>query len=122
MARPSVFTAKVLQKLEEAFCDGATDTEACFVATISPSSLYNYQQAHPEFLERKEGLKNMLKYRAKANVAKSIKAGDVKMSQWYLERKAKDEFGQKELIVEHRGQSLAELLDLAALRRKQLSA
>jgi hypothetical protein len=57
MGRPTAFTKEVLQKLEYAFSIDSTDEEACFYANIAPSSLYNYQSSHPEFLERKQALR-----------------------------------------------------------------
>ncbi len=93
--RPTVMTEKVLQVLETAFSYGATDTEASFQAGISPRALYEYCQAHPEFAQRKEGLKEETKYIARRNVSKKVRAGDNETSKWYLERKAKDEFSTK---------------------------
>lgn len=93
--RPTVMTQEVIEELEKAFLVGATDKEACFLAKISPATLYNYCQENKEFLDRKEALKDMVKYRARLNIATAINEGDKSLSQWYLERKAKDEFSQK---------------------------
>ena len=95
VGRPTVITESVLRKLDDCFSIGATDREACFIANIAQSTLYKYQTEHPEYIERKEALKDMLKYKARNNVAKSIDIGDDKTSQWYLERKAKNEFAQR---------------------------
>ena len=65
--RPTVMTELVLKQLDAAFSNDATDVEACFIANISPATLYNYQKEHPEYLERKEALKSQSKYQAKAN-------------------------------------------------------
>ena len=89
--RPTVVTGEVLRQLEEAFSVGATDREACFLADISESTLYLYQQENPGFSERKEALKEMPKYKAKKNVVGAIEKGDVQQSNWYLERKGKDD-------------------------------
>jgi hypothetical protein len=90
--RPTVMTQQVLQKLEMAFSNGATDIEACFLADIAPATLYDYQKVYPVFSERKQGLKDMIKYRARVNIKKEIDAGDIQVSKWYLERRARDEF------------------------------
>jgi hypothetical protein len=50
-------TETTIQKLEQAFLMGCTDQEACLYADIVPSTLYNYTSVNPEFLERKETLK-----------------------------------------------------------------
>lgn len=89
--RPTVMTEHTLQILEEAFSVGATDKEACFLANISESTLYNYCDAHPEYLQRKEALKNMPNYKAKKLVVRKIEEGDEKQANWWLERKAKDD-------------------------------
>jgi hypothetical protein len=57
VGRPTIMTPETLQKLEDAFALGCTDLEACVYADISKSTLYNYQEQHPEFVERKEELK-----------------------------------------------------------------
>ena len=93
--RPTIMTPETLQKLETAFLNGASDKEACFVANIAQQTLYNYQKDHPEFVERKEGLKDFPKYQAKLNIISRIAGGDVPVSQWYAERKIKEEFSTR---------------------------
>ena len=97
--RPTVMTPETIQKLEYGFSCGLSDREACLYANIVPATLYNYCEAHPEFLERKELLKEQVKMQAKMNLANSIKSGDEKASEWYLERKAKEEFSTKTEIA-----------------------
>jgi hypothetical protein len=72
---------EVLQKLEDAFLVGATDQEACICADISPSALYEYQKKHPEFLERKQALKNMPTLRAKQTIVSKL-GEDVDLAKW----------------------------------------
>ena len=93
--RPTLFTLETIAKLEEAFLNGATDKEAIFLAQVSSAAFYNYEKNNPEFVERKEGLKDMVKYKARMNITGAINMGDKTLSQWYLERKAKDEFAQR---------------------------
>lgn len=95
VGRPTVMTEETLYKLEEAFSNGATDKEAIFLAKISSAAFYNYCKAHPEFVERKEALKDMPKYKARKNIVKKIEEGDVPVSQWYAERKIKEEFSNR---------------------------
>lgn len=96
MARPTVMTEEVLQKLRDAFSIGATDIEASFIAGIDSRTLYYYQEQHPEFLPEKIGLKAMVKYQARKNVANKIKSEDIDTSKWYLERKAREEFSTRQ--------------------------
>lgn len=95
VGRPRVITPEKIDKLEFAFAHGATDLQACFYAGISKSTFYDYLQENPDFSERKEALKNAITLRAKLNVAEKINDGDVGQSQWWLERKAKDEFSTR---------------------------
>jgi hypothetical protein len=61
------------------------------LADISPETLYAYQRLHPEYTERKEQLKSMIKLQAKRVIKKAINEGDKQQANWYLERKGKDE-------------------------------
>ena len=83
--RPSVITDEVLRKLEEAFENGATDSEACGLAGISRSTLYLYCNQNQDFSDRKENLKSMPAYHAKVSILKAIKT-DPKVAMDYLER------------------------------------
>lgn len=96
-------TPLVISKLEEAYLNDATDSEACLVAGVSVATLYNYQKEHPDFIERKEALKDSVKYRAKINLVRAIsdeEKPDKETSKWWLERRAKQEFAQRS---EHTG-------------------
>lgn len=90
VGRPTVMTEATLQKLEDAYTNDATDEQACFLANIGTSTLYKYQEEHPEFVERKHALKNNIKYRAKMNIKKAIEENDKDITKWYLERKDKE--------------------------------
>lgn len=93
--RPAKMTLETLQKLEEGFLMSLSDREASLYADIAPSTLYAYCQEHSDFSERKELLKEQVKIKAKSNITKAINDGDKPLSQWYLERKAKDEFSTR---------------------------
>ena len=83
-----------LRILDEAFANGATDIQACFIAKISTESLYAYQREHPEYTERKQALKDMIAYQAKQVVKEDIMNSKTETAKWYLERKDK-EFKQR---------------------------
>ena len=95
VGRPTLMTPETVNKLEQAFSLGATDLEACFYAGISKQTLYNYQAKYPEFVDRKEALKDKLVLKARQVVASAMESGDKQTAQWYLERKKKDEFSVK---------------------------
>lgn len=105
VGRPTIFTPELLQKLEEGFLMGYTDTEACLYAGIAPSSLYNYQNEHKEFLERKEQLKENPRMIAKTTVYNRL-SRDPETAKWYLERKAKDEFSTRNELTGKDGKDL----------------
>ena len=98
VGRPTVMTEAMIGKLEMLFAQGLSDREACLIADINPSTLYDYCNEHPDFSERKELLKDKPKIQAKLNVAEAIENKDIDMSKWYLERKAKEEFSAKQII------------------------
>lgn len=98
IGRPTVMTAEVLNKLEYGFMKGLTDVQCCNYADISPATLYNYCNEHPDFLERKEQLKNSPSVKAKLNIVEAIEEGNPELSKWWLERKEKNEFSTKQEI------------------------
>ena len=93
--RPTIMTPELVNKLEIAFSMGCTDLEACLFANISKQTLYNYQDKNPEFVDRKEMLKEKLILKALSVIAESLNKKDENTAKWYLERKRKDEFSAK---------------------------
>lgn len=99
-------TPEVIAKLEEAFAWGCTDIEACLWANIDARVLYLYQERNPEFIQRKEALKERPILLARKKVVEAIKDKPAD-AQWYLERKKKEEFSQRQ---EHTGADGKDLL------------
>lgn len=95
VGRKTVMTPEVITKLEQAFSIGCSDDEACIYADISRMTLHRYQKENPDFCDRKELLKKKLVLKARTNIASKINEGDIDVSKWYAERKAKDEFSTK---------------------------
>jgi hypothetical protein len=95
--RPTVMDENTLRILEDAFSNDATDIQACFLANIATSTLYKYQVDNPGYLERKQALKDMIKYQAKRIIKEAMfdKDKGTDTAKWYLERKDKGEFSQK---------------------------
>lgn len=56
MARPTVMTAEIVERLRQAFAIGCTDEEAAAYAKIAVRTLYDYQRDNEEFLQEKEEL------------------------------------------------------------------
>lgn len=97
--RPTKMTPETVKKLEDAFSLGCSDLEACIYADITKQTLYNYQDSHPEFFDRKEMLKQKLVLKARTVVAEALKNKDENTAKWYLERKARDEFAAKQEVA-----------------------
>lgn len=110
--RPAFDEDYIVDKLREAFLMGCTDREACLYAGISKDWLYNYQHDHPEFVEQKEDWKDNPKLQARRNLYNAITGfGDVDSSQWFLERKAKDEFSRRQELTGADGEAIEMTLD-----------
>lgn len=91
-------TPEIIAKLEEAFALGCSDLEACLFANIGKSTLYNYQENNPEFVERKEQLKENPILKARISVIGGFKESP-DLALRYLERKKKDEFSLKQVMA-----------------------
>ena len=91
MARPTKMTQEIIAKLEQAYAMDCTDVEACLYADISHQTLYDYQKKCPEFVERKQALKNRPFLIARNTLIQGIKS-DPDLALKYMERKKKDEF------------------------------
>lgn len=95
VGRPTVMTEEVVNKLEQAFSMGCSDLEACLFADISKQTLYDYQEKHPEFADRKAMLKQKMIFKARSVIAEALNKKDENTAKWLLERKLKDEFSTK---------------------------
>jgi len=109
VGRPTIMTPETLNKLEEVFAIGGTDEEACFYADISKQTLYNYQAEHPEFVDRKEALKERPILKARQTIVKAL--DNPSDAQWYMERKRKKEFASRQEFTGANGEPLAIALE-----------
>jgi hypothetical protein len=110
VGRPTIMTEETLQKLNEAFAFGCTDEEACFYADIGKSTLYNYQKENPEFVERKEALKERPILLARQSVVSALKDDPV-LALKFLERKRKAEFSLRSELAGVKDQPLVDVAD-----------
>lgn len=89
----------------EAWENGLSDREAALITTrrteeeITPSDIAKWKKENPEVAELQAFLEVSLRSEAKLNISEAIKAGKTKVSQWYLERKAADEFSTKSAVA-----------------------
>lgn len=95
---PLIVTKTVIDKLEKAWAMGCSDKEACLYANIGITSLHLYQQHNPDFITRKEILKQNPVLKARQKVVTEI-SSDVRTAQWYLERKCRDEFSPQHTVI-----------------------
>lgn len=109
MARPTIMTDELVNKLEYAFALGCTDEEACFYADISKQTLYNYQDKHPGFVDRKEALKSRPIFVARETLLRGL-ARDPDLALKMLERKKKDEFSLRSELTGKDGDKLEGLV------------
>jgi hypothetical protein len=86
VGRPLKINDECVNKLEQAFAIGASDTEACSFAGISRQTYYMYLKKNPEFLDRINQLKTRLPMKAKTELARLIQNGNEKAIFWYLDR------------------------------------
>jgi hypothetical protein len=85
--RPTSVDDKTLAKLDQAFLMGCTDVEACLYADINPSTLYRYQEKHPEYCERKETLKQNPIMKARKVILGALENDDLNTAHRVVDRK-----------------------------------
>lgn len=116
--RKTVMTPKIIDKLEQAFALGCADVEACLFANIGKSTLYTYQNAHPDFSERKQQLKESLTFKARTVIADALERKDENTAKWYLERRAKNEFSTRQEVTGADGESLIPVIEIQPVKTK----
>lgn len=91
--RPSVINEDVLRKLEIFISSGMGVSASCHMAGISKSTYYEHKELDREFADRMRIAEEWSTFRARQVILKAIDNGDVACARWYLERKARFEFG-----------------------------
>jgi len=92
--RPTVMTPEVIAKLEQAFAIDATVEEALSYAEIKRDAFYDYLKRNKEFGDRIADLRNRPILKARQTIVKGL--DESKNAQWYLERKRKVEFAERQ--------------------------
>lgn len=114
VGRPTKMTKEVLQKLEKAFLNSATDQEACWYAGIATTTFYNYCEQNPEFREWKEDAKKKVGLQAKLNLVTVINDAkhpdNIATSKFWLERKSKAEFSARQELTGADGEGVQVLI------------
>lgn len=99
--RPTIMTEEVCRKIEEVAALDGTVEEMCYYAGISRDAYYDYIKKNLKFSDRIDALRNRPVLKARQTVIKAL--DDPHHAHWYLERKRKKEFAQKQ-EVEHSGE------------------
>jgi hypothetical protein len=99
--------AITVKKLEEAFAMDCTVGEACLYAGISRTTYYAWIKDNPELANRFEELRETPVLKARSTIIKGL--DNVGTSQWYIERKRKNEFASRQEHTGADGQPLQEL-------------
>lgn len=117
--RPTLMTEETINKLEEVFALGGTDKEACFYAGISHQTLYSYQEKHPEFVERKEALKEKPILKARNTLVNALNIPEYALK--FLERKKKDEFSTRSEVTGQDGKPVVVVVPAEIAHKNNLS-
>lgn len=126
-AKPKVIDDETWTYLVEAYENGLSDREAAVIITkktqklVTADDLAKLRKDFPKVDELKNHLEVAQRAEAKLVVSDAIRSGKVKTAQWYLERKASDEFSTKsamafegavvELSLEDKEKKLNELVE-----------
>ena len=85
--RKTKMTDAVVNKLEQAFLAGCTDTEACLYAGITRTTLHNYCTEENGFQNRKELLKDQPIMLSRFTILDKLKEGDIGTAKWVIDKK-----------------------------------
>lgn len=113
--RPSVIDENSVLKLSAAFRDGMTTTLACRLSGISRATYYKHLNEDERFSDIMTLSQQWVTERARQVIVRAIDKGNVQAAKWWLQRKARDEFGAKseaESFTDEDSSSLAYLRQL----------
>lgn len=91
--RPTVMTPEVIGKLEQAFSFDTSIDEACLYAGIHPDTYYAFVKKNPKYSDHFKELRNHPVLKARKSIVDKLE--DPINAKWYLERKRKNEFGER---------------------------
>ena len=92
------FTKMAIEMIKDAYLMWANDTQAALLAWISLNTLSRWKKEHPAFKAYCDLMKDDMVLKAKATVKKYVDKWDLKTAQWFLERRAKEEFSTKQEV------------------------
>lgn len=95
LGRPTVMTAEVILKLEEAFKCDATDGEACAFAGIGESTYYAQRDSNEAFREQMDRAKQFPFMLAKKTVMQAMNDKDGGLAMKWLKNRQRDRYHEK---------------------------
>lgn len=101
--RPTKITDKCVEKLEEAFKDGANITQACHIAQIDRKTYYARLNIDETFRNKMADAQEYPDVIAKMVIVKAIRSDDVDTAKWWAERRMRKEFSTRQ-EQEHTGE------------------
>lgn len=120
VGRPIEFTEDVVRKLEEAFALDCTVEEACFYADISRQTYYVKIKEFPYLSDRFDELRQRPFLKARQTIIKNLDIPE--HAKWYMERKKKAEFAQRQETTGANGGAIVflpqELMDKHELNKE----
>jgi hypothetical protein len=92
VGRPSVITEDSVRKLEAALAYGLGVNAACYYSGVSRSVYYEHKALDKEFSDKMRMAEEFATLKARQVIINAINEGNIKVSMWYLEHKARAEF------------------------------
>lgn len=93
--RPTELDSIIQQQLFNYLSIGTPIGKCCQLLGIAESTVYNRMQWDKEFEKNVNLSRQTMSLKARNNVNKALENGNLQMTTWYLERKERDEFGNK---------------------------
>lgn len=103
--KPKNVDDEVWTRVVKAWENGLSDREAALLVSrdtetvFKASDIAKWKKENPDIAELQAFLEVAVRTDAKLNVSEAIRAGKTKVAQWYLERKAADEFSTKSAVA-----------------------
>ncbi len=95
---------EIVAKLQEVVALDASIDECCYYADISKDSYYRYLKANPDFARKLERIRERPVLRARQTIVKGL--DEPEHAKWYLSRKKKLEFSERQELTGAEGRPL----------------
>jgi len=100
MPRPTKLTPELLARMKVVFLIGATYKEAGTAVGVSERTISNYTQNDPELLRQIQGWRSVPILKAKQTIVDHL--DEVKIAQWYLERRCPEFKSRQDITTNDR--------------------